>query len=118
MQTVQTVLQDFSAGSWTPVTVSFRDDFDDEIVVCFENGRKICTEYSEDDLDEIIFVLNQYNIPNRGYHERAQSQSKSSSLPKACKIIDRRHNLNKGITIKKNDCRFPRGIHLTFSHTN
>ncbi|XP_071810826.1 uncharacterized protein [Apostichopus japonicus] len=101
---VQLVMLDTPTEGWKPISVKFRDEFDEEVVICLDSGNEIPKNDADDDIDRIVFILDQYNIPNRGYHELAQSMS--SIMPAAGKVIKRRHSLNSGIEIKEisGDC--------------
>ncbi|XP_038068362.1 uncharacterized protein LOC119737819 [Patiria miniata] len=111
LESLQSALKNVSTSTCEPVSITFKDELGDEVVVHCGNERKITTEYCKDDIDEMIFILDQYNIPNRGYHELAQSKS---TLPKACRVIERRHELNKRINIVQTAPEYP-GVYTSLS---
>lgn len=57
-----------------------------------DEGKKIGQDY----LDNLVYVMDVSNISDSGYHEMAQI---CNELPRACSVMNRRHELNKSCEV-------------------
>ena len=96
-------------GSFKPVQFKLLNEYDEEIVVDFEETDNSPLEDDSDgkntmldseDLDEVVFILDNHNVANRGYHALAKIHH---FLPRAHQINKRRKQLNSMIEIKEVD---------------
>ena len=120
IESIETCLSDFSSSGWNPINVTFKDEFGDEVVIC---GEPFADNLSDDDVDEFIFVMDQFNIPNAGYHELSMlakkhcskhGKAEKSIIPNSNSVITRRKNLNSGIEIKPANNDYP-GVYTSLT---
>ena len=82
------------------LSVEFTDE-DGHIVKVVENEQvhvlNSPNQVSDEEIDELIFIMDSFNVTQNGYHEIAQ---RYSSLPRACRIAKRRGELNNLFEIK------------------
>ncbi len=116
-QSIESCLNDFTSSSWNPINVTFKDEFGDEVVIC---GEPFADNLSNDDLDEFIFVMDQFNIPNADYHEFSMLAKKhrgtgdKAIIPNSNSVITQRKNLNSGIEIKTANNDYP-GVYTSLT---
>ena len=114
LEAVKSVLESVSDAYFKPTSYNFKDEFDEEVEVCIPSGQHVSEECTQDELDELIFILDNYNIPNRGYHELAQT--KRSKLPKSCRLIRRRNQLNSTINVHETNPMYP-GVYTSLAES-
>ena len=110
IHTIKMAMSDLTQeGSFKPVQFKLLNEYDEEIVVDFEETDNSPLEDDSDgkntmldseDLDEVVFILDNHNVANRGYHALAKIHH---FLPRAHQINKRRKQLNSMIEIKEVD---------------
>ena len=71
-------------GNGKLVTISFQDDISDDAV-------------TQEEIDEMLFILDTFNIPVKDYHEMAQ---RFSSLPRLGRLQQRKSDLNESCPLE------------------
>ena len=66
----------------------------------FQRREYVCTE---DDVEEMIFIMDSQNIAVRGYHEIA---ARHPNLPRSYKVNKRRQQLNSTCSMKETSGRY------------
>ena len=74
---------------FTPVSLKLRDSAGKIVTLSFEDG--LGDEVTAQDIDEMLFILDTFNIPLKGYHEIAQ---RYSNLPRLNAINTKKQSLN------------------------
>ena len=84
-----------------PVGLQLRDKNGKLIKIAFEEdtGDKV----TEQDIDEMLFILDAFNIPHKGYHEIAQ---RCPNLPRLTSITGRKQEINKTCPVEEFDIQF------------
>ena len=105
IEQVQSTFEELSSEGLKPLRFAFLDEFGDEVTVCMDKDQEVKTQYCQDDIDEMVYVLDMYNIPDKGYHDL--SMRKQFAVPKSNRVIDRRHALNTGINLRNANGNWP-----------
>ena len=76
------------------MSVCIEDEDGKEITVTLEGEGLKQREYkcTKDDIEEMVFVTDQYNISDRGYHDLA---SRHESLPRSSQVKTPREEINE-----------------------
>lgn len=114
VETVKSMLESVSDEYFKPTSYHFNNEFNEDVEICIPFDQETSEECTQDELDELIFILDMYNIPNRGYHEL--TQTKYSRLPKLCRLVKRRNQLNNSISIHETNPMSP-GVYTSLSES-
>ena len=88
-------LNDMSGPGMKPRRLDFENEDGDIITIGLtENGTYdvLANKITKDDIDEMIFIMDNHNVTDRAYHEIAQ---KHIYLPRGYMVKNRRRELNK-----------------------
>ena len=99
VETAKEILRDLNCLGVKSYTFEFTDQDGEMVTVSLNednNFDKVKTMVTEDELDEMIFITDTFNITDNAYHELAQVHKR---LPRACNVYKRRHALNESCEI-------------------
>ncbi|XP_072025426.1 LOW QUALITY PROTEIN: uncharacterized protein [Amphiura filiformis] len=104
------------------ITVTIEDEDGKQIEVTVEGDGLKKGMFTQEDIDEMVFIMDSQNIAVRGYHEIA---ARHSCLPQSYKVNDRRKELNETCNVKETTGRhngmwqsLEESLTRTLSHPN
>nr|XP_054750436.1 LOW QUALITY PROTEIN: uncharacterized protein LOC129256207 [Lytechinus pictus] len=92
-----TVQEGAKNAGFTPIKIEIQNDKAKTINLIFEEREGPITET---DIDEMLFILDSFNIPQKGYHELAQ---RFAALPRLFSINERKQSINSECRVKEID---------------
>ena len=94
IENVQETLQSLCNDKINSISVVIEGEDGKEMKVTVEGGILHRQEYTctDDDLDEMVFIMDNYNIPVRGYHDLS---CQHANLPRSYQVNNRRKDVNQ-----------------------
>ena len=90
---IQSTIQLLFNGNIKSISVSIEDEYEREVNVTVEGPGLLEKEYkcTNEDVDEMVFCMDNFNVPVRGYHNIA---CRHPNLPRSNQVNKRRKEIN------------------------
>ena len=94
IENVQETLQSLCNDKINSISVVIEGEDGEEMKVTVEGGilHRQAYTFTDDDLDEMVFIMDNYNIPVRGYHDLS---CRHANLPRSYQVNNRRKDVNQ-----------------------